>query len=167
MASPVSGFCSSAEIGSRLGVPFSVPVWGFPFGCSRLEIPVWKFPFGDSRLEVPVWRLPFGVPVWSKGKKLVLSKREDRFCEVLETVKGMQQCKSQYYVHESNDFVDFDCTYGNDFVDFADMYGVLGTILLILSIFTMFSNCRDDWLILLICMAFWHFSDDFVDFDDM
>ena len=119
------------------------PIWRFPFGCSRLkitvwvfsfgnprlEIPVWRFPFRGSRLEVPVWRLPFRVPVGSKGKKLVLSKREHRFCEVLETVKGMQQCKSQYYVHESNDFIDFAGTYGNDFVDFGDMYRVLATIL--------------------------------------
>ena len=68
--------------------------------------------------------------------------REHRFCEVLETVKGMQQCKSQYYVHESNDFVDLAGTYGNDFVDFGDMYHVLATILLIFTT----------------CLAFWPWS---------
>ena len=68
--------------------------------------------------------------------------REHRFCEVRETVKGMQQCKSQYYVHESNDFVDLAGTYGNDFVDFGDMYHVLATIL----------------LILLVCTTFWSWS---------
>ena len=119
-----------------------IPVWVFSFGNPRLKIPVWRFPFGGSRSEVPVWRLPFGVPVGSKGKKLVLSKREDRYCEVLETVKGMQQCKSQYYVHESNDFVDLAGTYGNDFVDFGDMYHVLATISLIFAT----------------CLAFWPWS---------
>ena len=135
MEAPIWGFpfgCSRLEI----------PVWVFSFGNPRLEIPVWRFPFRGSRLEVPVWRLPFRVPVGSKGKKLVLSKREDRFCEVLETVKGMQQCKSQYYVHESNDFVDLAGTYGNDFVDFGDMYHVLATI----------------WLNFTTCLAFWPWS---------
>ena len=137
----MSGFCSSAEIDSRLEVPvwrlrfgdsrLGVLVWKFPFRCSRLEILVWRFPFRGSRLEVPVWRLPFRVPV-----------REHRFCELLETVKGMQQCKSQYYVHESNDFVDLAGTYGNDFVDFGDMYHVLATIL----------------LISMTCLAFWPWS---------
>ena len=108
-----------------------VPVWRLRFGDSRLGVLVWKSPFGNSRLEVPVLRLPFRVPVGSKGRKFILSMREHRFCEVLETVKGMQQCKSQYYVHESNDFVDLAGTYGNDFVDFGDMYRVLATILLI------------------------------------
>ena len=68
--------------------------------------------------------------------------REHRFCEVLETVKGMQQCKSQYYVDESNDFVDLADTYGNGFVDFGDMYHVLATILLISTT----------------CLAFWPWS---------
>ena len=108
-----------------------IPVWVFSFGNPRLEIPVWRFPFRGSRLEVPVWRLPFRVPVGSKGRKLILSMREHRFCEVLETVKGMQQCKSQYYVHESNDFVDF-----------GDMYHVLAIILLIFTT----------------CLAFWPWS---------
>ena len=57
---------------------------------------------------------------------------EHRFCEVLETVKEMQQCKSECYVHEGNDFIDFAGTYGNDFVDFGDMYRFLVAILLIL-----------------------------------
>ena len=45
------------------------PIWGFLFGCSRLEIPIWVFSFGNPRLEIPVWRFLFRgsrleVPVW-------------------------------------------------------------------------------------------------------